>query len=313
MLDSRHLQMFHEVVRTGSYSAAARTLGYTQPAVSQRMRALERSVGTPLFTRCGRTLRLTEAGAVLARRATEILEDLTAAEHQVTAISKLAAGGVRVCTFPSASATIVAAAVARLNATQPGIRVQLLEAEPPDSLALLQAGKCDITLGFSYPGMPEADPEHCTVVPLLDDEMVAVLPVDHPLARRRTIALPDLSDETWIAGCPRCRAHFVWACEAAGFEPEIAFTTDDTLAVQSLVVSGIGVAVMPSLVLSFLRHPHLIGRPSRPAAHRSVAACTLTDYVQIPATATMLDALRAAATQLQPGRAGPRGKATSKK
>ncbi|WP_143670507.1 helix-turn-helix domain-containing protein, partial [Streptomyces antimycoticus] len=62
MFDSRHVKTFHEVVRSGSYSGAARALGYTQPAITQQMKALERAVGSPLFIRVGRGMRLTEAG-----------------------------------------------------------------------------------------------------------------------------------------------------------------------------------------------------------------------------------------------------------
>lgn len=301
--------MFHEVVRSGSYSAAARSLGYTQPAVSQQMRALERSVGIPLFTRAGRSLRLTEAGELLSRRAVGILDELDATQRQVEAIRHLAAGRVRVCTFPSASATIVAAAVTQLNASSPGLRVQLLEAEPPDSLALLRSGQCDISLAFSYDGADEPDRNGLSVAPLLDDEMVVVLPVSHRLARRRSIVLAELAGETWIAGCSRCRATFLAACAASGFAPDIAFTTDDNLAMQSLVVAGTGVAVMPSLVLSFLRHPKLVARPLRPAVHRSVAAYTLGDYLRVPATAQMLDALRQVSAEPRPGGPGPRGRA----
>ena len=292
--------MFHEVVRSGSYSAAARKLGYTQPAVSQQMRALERSVGTPLFTRVGRTFRLTEAGELLARHAVDILAGLGAAQRQVAEIRHLRAGRVRVCAFPSASATIVAGAVALLAATNPGIRVQLLEAEPPGSLDMLVAGDCDITLGFSYPEILESNLDQFKVVPLLEDEMRVVFPVGHPMARKRIVELSQLANETWIAGCPRCRAHFVQACEAAGFEPDIAFTTDDNLVVQSLVVAGVGVASMPGLVLSFLRHPKVVDRVLHPRIRRRVAAYTLPDYERIPATALMLEALQAASATLQP-------------
>lgn len=304
MLDSRRLQMFHAVVRAGSYSGAARSLGYTQPAVSQQMRSLERSVGTPLFTRSGRGLKLTEAGELLARHTVTILDDLDAAASQVAAIRRLNVGRVRLCAFPSASATIVAAAVADLRQTSPGVRVELLEAEPPDSLELLRAGRCDIAVAFNYGGPSDGDHEGMSRTPLLDDEMVAVLPTSHPLARRRTLTLAELSEETWIAGCPRCRAAFVDACSAADFTPDITFTTDDNLAMQSLVVAGMGIAVMPSLVLSFLRHPRLVTRPLRPAAPRSVSAYTLADYVRIPATATMLDTLSRTSARLRPGRRG---------
>lgn len=312
MLESRQLRMFHEVVRSGSYSAAARSLGYTQPAISQQMRALERSVGTPLFTRSGRNLRLTEAGELLSRHTETILADLSAAAEQVAAIKHLALGRVRLCTFPSASATIVAAAVSRLRASNPGIKVELLEAEPPESLALLQGGDCDITLAFSYDAESGTDHEGMAATPLLDDEMVVVLPAAHPLARRRTLALAELADETWIAGCPRCRTTFVEACAAADFSPVISFTTDDNLAMQSLVVAGTGIAVMPGLVLSFLRHPGVVVRPLRPSVRRAVTAYTLADYQHIPAVGTMLGALRAASVDLKGQRQGPRGSANHK-
>ncbi|ABH00621.1 probable transcriptional regulator, LysR family (plasmid) [Rhodococcus jostii RHA1] len=310
MLESRPLRMFHEVVRTGSYSAAAEALGYTQPAISQQMRTLERTVGTPLFTRSGRHMQLTEAGEVLARHVQSVLSGLDAAEQQVAAIKNLATGRIRVCAFPSASATIVAAAVTHLKATRPGIRVQLLEAEPPESLQLLHDGKCDITLAFSYDGMSEVEESGLSQIPLMDDEMVAVLPIDHPMSRRRRIELRELADEAWIAGCPRCRTTFVQSCAAAGFEPEIAFSTDDNLAMQSLVVAGVGVAVMPSLVLAFLRHPKLVARPLRPVTHRSVSAYTLKDFTQIPATATTLEALQTAVGTLRPAETGTRAKTT---
>jgi DNA-binding transcriptional LysR family regulator len=298
--------MFHEVVRSGSYSAAARNLGYTQPAVSQQIRALERDVGTRLFTRVGRTLQLTEAGELLARHAVDILASLGAAKQQVAEIKHLRAGRVRVCAFPSASATIVAPAVAHLAAANPGIRVRLLEAEPPGSFEMLVAGECDIVVGFSYPEMPEPNLDRFRVVPLLDDEIRVVLPVGHRLAHKRSVDLSQLADETWIAGCPRCRAHFVSACEAAGFEPDIAFTTDDNLVVQSLVVAGVGVASMPGLVLSFMRHPQLVDRLLRPESRRSVAAYTLGEYERIPATALMLEALRTVSATLRPRGQAPR-------
>ncbi|TWP38882.1 LysR family transcriptional regulator [Leekyejoonella antrihumi] len=304
MLDTRLLRTFHQVVESGSFSAAARTLGYTQPAISQQIRTLEKAVGTPLFIRTGRKMVLTEAGELLLRHAVGILADLSAAQSQVAAIRHLAAGRVRVCTFPSASATIVAAAAAGLRKSNPGIRVQLSEAEPPESLAMLEAGECDIALAFNYEGMPEPGRTEFVVRALLDDDMQVVLPVGHPLSRRRSVDLPELVNESWIAGCPQCRATFVNACSQAGFEPDIAVTTDDNLAVQSLVVAGIGVGVMPGLVLSFLRHPQIVARPLRPAVRRKVSAYTLADYTRIPATSVMLEALTEASGRLQRGAVG---------
>ncbi|MEU2513549.1 LysR family transcriptional regulator [Streptomyces syringium] len=297
MFDSRHIRTFHEVVKAGSYSAAARSLGYTQPAITQQMKALERSVGTPLFIRVGRRMRLTEAGEALSRHAETILDSLTAAQAQMGSLTRLRSGRVRVCAFPSASATLIPEAVARLAIDHPGVRVELQESEPPDSLHRLVRGECDITLAFTYPGLREQVPEELVEIPLMEDQLTVLLPIGHPLARRRAVKLADLAEERWIAGCLRCRTNFLHECAEQGFAPDIAFTTDDNLVVQSLVAEGLGVAMMPGLVLSFLRHDKITGRALDPACRRQVSAYVLRDHLRIPATALVMDGLKAVAAR----------------
>nr|WP_202489961.1 LysR family transcriptional regulator [Streptomyces sp. SID8381] len=297
VFDSRHIRTFHAVVQAGTYSGAATALGYTQPAVTQQMKALERSVGSPLFIRAGRRMRLTEAGETLARHAEAILDSLSVAEEQVTAITRLHSGRVRVCAFPSASATLVPEALALLAADHPGIRVKLLEDEPPDSLRQLARGECDITLAFTYPGLREAVPDEVVEVPLLEDQLTVLMPVGHPQARRRAVRLADFTGERWIAGCARCRTHFLHECAELGFAPDIAFTTDDGLVVQSLVAEGLGVALMPSLVLSFLRLDRVAGRALEPALRRRISAYVLREHLRIPATALVIDTFKAVAAR----------------
>lgn len=292
MFDTRHIKTFHEVIRTGSYSAAARALGYTQPAITQQMKALERDVGTPLFTRAGRGLRLTEAGETLSRHAAVILDNMSAARHQLISLTRLRAGRVRVCAFPSANATLVPEAMALLAAGHPGVGLELLEEEPPESLRRLVRGECDITLAFTYPGLHEDVPDEVMEVPLMEDQLLVLLPSGHPLARRRTVRLADLAGERWIAGCPRCRVNFLHECAEQGFAPDIAFTTDDNLVVQSLVAEGLGVAMMPGLVLNFLRHPKVAGRALQPASRRQVSVYVLREHLRIPATALVLEELK---------------------
>lgn len=295
MFDSRHIRTFHEVVRTGSYTAAARALGYTQPAVTQQMKALERSVGTPLFLRVGRRMRLTEAGEALSRHAGVILDSMAAARQQMTALTRLRAGRVRVCAFPSAGATLVPEALARLAADHPGVRVELQESEPPESLDRVVRGECDITLAFTYPGLREQVPEELVEIPLLEDQLTVLMPTGHPMARRRAVRLAELADERWIAGCLRCRTNFLHECAELGFAPDIVFTTDDNLVVQSLVAEGLGIAMMPGLVLSFLVHRKVTGRALDPAARRQVSAYVLREHLRIPATALVLEGLKAVA------------------
>ncbi|MQS12641.1 LysR family transcriptional regulator [Streptomyces kaniharaensis] len=329
MIEARHLRVLRAVARTGSFSAAARELGCTQPAISQQMKALEKSVDTPLVVRSGRGMQLSEAGRVLLKHATGILAGLSAAEEEVAAIAGLRAGRVRLVSFPTASSTLVPPAVARLRDSHPGVRVSLVEAEPPESLAMLRGGECEIALAFRYPqsdgaAVPPA-PAHGTprearaeanleaqqlsagtdwsdlvVTPLLDDPLVGVLPAAHPLARRGgPVELARLAGEQWIAGCPQCRGHLVELCAGAGFEPRIDFATDDYPAVVGLVAAGLGVAVLPRLALESVRPDGVstvpVGTASGVPAVRQVVALTLPDLAEVPAVALMLERLAGAA------------------
>ena len=136
----------------GSFTGAAAALGYSQPAVSQMVRRLEQRMGTPLVDRVGRSVRLTEAGLALARHASTVLGALDAAEEEVAAIAGLRAGRVRLAAFPSASATLVPKALALVRDRFPGVSMTFAEAEPPESLAALRAGDCDLAVAFTYPG-----------------------------------------------------------------------------------------------------------------------------------------------------------------
>src|SRR3954454_24324415 len=123
MLDVRRLQVLRQVARDGSLSAAARTLGYTQPAISHHIARLEEEVGTALLTRLGRGVQLTDAGVALVEHADAVLSRLNAAAEDVVASAGLRAGHVRRAACASASAMLVAGALSRLRAAHPGVEL----------------------------------------------------------------------------------------------------------------------------------------------------------------------------------------------
>ncbi|MFP1627572.1 LysR family transcriptional regulator [Streptomyces sp. 5K101] len=294
MIEARHLRVLRAVAATGSFSAAARELGCTQPAVSQQMKALETSAGTPLLIRTGREMRLTQAGEVLVRHASGILAGLTAAEEEIAAIAGLRAGRVRLVSFPSGSSTLVPTALAALRAAHPGTRVSLVDAEPPRSVEMLREGDCDVALAFRY-GTTGAEWDDLVVRPLLTDRLVGLVPEGHRLAGAESVAIGDLTDEPWIAGCPRCRRQLVEVCEEAGFTPRIDFATDDYPAVIGLVGAGLGVAVLPELALESVRPKGVRTIAVNPPVAREIVALTLPDLSQVPAVAATLDQLTLAA------------------
>ncbi|MPZ60902.1 MAG: LysR family transcriptional regulator [Propionibacteriales bacterium] len=291
MLDVTRLRVLAAVARHGSVTKAAQVLHYAQPSVSHHLARLEAETGARLFQRVGRGIRLTEAGRVLAERAEEVLGRLDAAENELAAISGLAAGRVRLAAFPSAFATVVPDSVARFGASYPGLDLRLVEAEPPSALRMLRAGEVDVAMVFTHEPdrISETDGLHTTA--LFDEPLFLVLP---PGSRRRRARLADHADDAWIAGCERCREHLLEQCANAGFAPQVAFSTDDYVAVQSLVAAGVGVSTLPGLALAAHRHPDVV-LSRLPGEVRHVLAATYGDPPDPPAVTALVECLAAAA------------------
>lgn len=288
MLDVNRLRVLAAVARHGSVTAAARALRYAQPSVSHHLARLEAETGARLVQRVGRGIRLTEAGRALAGRAEEVLARLDAAEAELDALTGLTAGRVRLAAFPSALGTFVPVAAAGFAAAHPGVELRLTEAEPPDAAALLRSGEVDVGLLFDHPGDPHPD-DGLRRFPLLTERLHLVTPAE--LAGDE---LADHAGRRWISGCERCRAHLVRSCAAAGFAPDIAFTTDDYVAVQALVAAGLGVTVLPGLALAATRNPRVRVVPLD-GDHRTVFAAVHGAAPDPPPTAALLDHLTRAA------------------
>lgn len=289
-MDLTRLRVLAAVARTGSVTAAARELHYAQPSVSHHLARLEAEAGVPLLERAGRGVRLTEAGRLLAGRAEEIVGRVDSARAELDALAGLRAGRVRLAAFPSALATLVPEAVAGLAADHPGVGVGLVEAEPPEALDALRQGTVDVALVFRHDGArPDEGP--FAVTPVLDEPLHVVTPAA-PGAATGTVRLDDLAGAAWIAGCERCRADLVSRCARAGFEPRVAFETDDYVAVQALVAAGAGVSLLPDLALRAHRGAGIVTTPV-PGAHRQVVAVTVAARPSPPARA-LVDRLVAA-------------------
>lgn len=296
MLDLTRLRVLHAVARHESVTVAARELGYAQPSVSHHLARLEAETGAVLVQRVGRGIRVTDAGRALAARAGEILGRVHAAEDELAAHAGLRLGRVRVAAFPSALGTFVPEAVARFAATHPGVELALVEGEPPEAMALLRSGDVEQAVVFRYEDEP-ADaqlPSGARVHPLVDETVHLVTPAGRPV-RGRSPSLTAYADDAWIAGCTRCRRHLVRQCEQAGFTPRIAYTTDDYLAVQTMVAAGLGVTLLPELALRAYRHPRVQAR-RLPGLVRSVLAVTYDHPPASPAGEAVLAELARAAS-----------------
>jgi DNA-binding transcriptional LysR family regulator len=248
MLDVRRLRVFREVARCGSFSGAAETLGYTQPAISRHVALLERETGTTLLERRPTGVRLTDAGELLVRHADVVLARLRDAEEDLDDLLGLRAGKLRMSTITSAAATIVPLAVLEFRNRLPEVELYVSMLEPPGVLPMLRAGEVDLALcnDDAVLELPDVDG-----MLLFEEPMLLALPRHHRLAGRSRLRLGELADERWMLGtsdsCPDAD-RFLRACHAEGFAPQIAFHHDDYTAILGFVAAGIGVAPVPDMV-----------------------------------------------------------------
>lgn len=314
-MDPKRLLVFREVAHAGSMSAAARSLGWTQPAVAQHIRRLERDTGVALLVRSGRGMSPTEAGRSLLAHADAVSAQLTTADRDLAAFADLRAGTVRLAAFPSATATLVPRALALLRDRHPGVDVRLIEAEPPEARALLDVGEADLAVGFRHSSRAPEPGSHRLAgrtgpvdpaVDLLDDALMLIVPPASPFLAGRP-ALARLAGEPWIAGCERCRSHLVAVCAAAGFTPEIRHGTDDYVVTQRLVAAGLGVAMLPGLALTAARVPGVAVVEAADAGIRHVHLIVGPADRPAPAVRALASALRAAAGQHRAARSGTAG------
>lgn len=279
----------------------------SQPAVTQHVQGLERYLRTPVVTRSGRGVVLTEAGRVLSRHAERILRSVEQAEVEIGAIADLESGTVRLACFPSAAAMILPQALGALRREHPGLSFTLTETDPTSALTLLRQGECDVAIVYGYRS-PGARTEHAVellrseeAVTLLDETVHLALPRDHEASAAGWVALESLADERWIAGCPECRRNLEESCHAAGFTPDIAFETDDYSALLGLTAEGLGVALVPDLMASAARAwEGLVLRPLIPTSSRVISAVTTAALLDVPAVERTVAALRGAAHRLTP-------------
>jgi len=296
MFDAKLLTVFREVATRGSFSEAAAALSFTQPAVSQQIARLERELGTKLLARNARGVSLTPAGEVLLRHAEAMLQQLRQAEADVQAVAGVERPQLRVGAFASAAASIMPPALAELRSAHPAAAVTMRVTEMPESLDALRTGELDLSVIIDAVRTPLELPAGVEVTDLFEDPFLAALPYSHPLAGRGAVALAELRDEEWMVtgvanSCPDTTI-VLEACRDAGFTPQASFSSDDYAAIQGMVASGMGVAIIPSLALGNAREDIAI-RPLRGTTPmRRVRAAIAADRPSALADA-LLEILRA--------------------
>jgi DNA-binding transcriptional LysR family regulator len=300
VLDLRRLRIYAAVAEGGSFTAAASVLFLSQPAVSQQMAILEREAGVALLERLPRGIRLTPAGQLLAERAARLLSEMDEIEDE---LRRHGAGipEVHLGAFPTAGADLVPLAIRAFRERRPDVRVVLNPAHAHDVVAQLHSARIAVGLVWEYDFAPQAFDSSFERTELLADPLHIVLPAGHEAAGMSEIALRDLAAEPWIIRDhrPPYAQAFEQMCHIAGFEPKVAFRTDNYQAVQGLVAVGAGAGVVPRLSLAPRRQDVVALPMAAPAFSRRIAALAAPAASRPAAVDDLLDALRATAEKLR--------------
>ena len=311
------LRVLREVAEAGSFSAAARGLGYTQSAVSRQVAGVEAAAGRRLFERRRDGVRLTPAGNRLLARATAVLAEIDAARRELDGLSS-AVGPVRLGAFPSAGAALVPTALGTLARQHPRLEVTLREGTTPSLIRALRTGAIDLAVLASLPPFRPFDGEAppLRVETLSESELRVAVGPGHPLAARTAVELEELEGQRWVASRSEGGETLLGVWPGLGGRPHVAYVARDWLTKLNLVAAGLAVTTVPGIAAAAVppdvRLLTVRGEPQE--VRRSVLArLPGPDAPELDAVA---DALRAAVPLLigtnrrAPGervKGGPRG------
>lgn len=306
MVDTKHIRLLKAIAEHGTLSAAARDLGYSQPAVSQQLAGLERELMTPMVLRGTTTSRLTEAGEILLHRGEKALAELALGIIEVQGVRDLKAGRIRMVAFPSAMATFIAAALRELTEILPDTSFHFMsEIDSASALERLRAGQCELAVIYEYgvPGVAgttepaDRDELH---IHLCSESFSVALPSSHPAAQTERFNLADCRDGRWVAGNVSARSNIERVCRQAGFEPHFAFETDDHLALQSLVEAGVALALVSEYQQLAMPPRHGIAyRPIPAMLERRTRVVTTRQLLKVPGVAMTVRQLKESEARLR--------------
>lgn len=306
MLDLRRLRLLRELHARGTIAAVADALQYTPSAVSQQLAVLERETGRTLLTRAGRGVRLTDDALVLVGHAELLLRQAELAEADLAAAGDGGpAGRARIASFQSMAMRVAIPTIGALAQTAPGLRCELVEAEPEQSLPALALGDLDLVLADEWRHQPRARPDGVEREDVILDPVSLVLPEGHPAARRgghgRTVPLAALADAPWVTGHPGTgwEEVTVRACrELGGFDPDVRHRANDAAIGLALVGAGQAVMLLPQLVGLEDRPGTVVRAIAEGTVDRTIFMATRTADAKRPSVVALRAAVRATVAAL---------------
>ena len=262
-MNTTKYETFLKTVEYGSLTSAAESLGCTQSAVSHSIASLEAELGFPLIIRNRGGVKLTDEGERLLPAVRALLSGAEQLEQTVSSIRGLHAGMIRIGAFTSVAVHWLPPILKRFQMDYPNVEFQLLNGDYHDVTRWVQDRSVDI--GFvNIPNTLD-----CECITLMEDRLLAIVPTDSRFAAFPTFPLIECETEPFISLLESSDHDARRALESAGVRPNVRFYTKDDYAIIAMVEQGLGISIMPELLLKG-RHDHLVVLPLQPESVRTI-------------------------------------------
>ncbi|MGG4555011.1 LysR family transcriptional regulator [Paenibacillus humicus] len=264
-MEHRLLEYFIAVSEELHFTKAADNLGISQPTLSHQIRLLEEQLGTPLFHRSGKKIHLTQAGTVLLEHARRVFHELEQAKLVIGELTGLRRGRLRI---GCSGNHLLIQSIISFHRQFPGIELSIIELATEETRDRLLTNKLDLGVVF----LPLKD-EQLISLPLYKEELVVIVPQDHPFAESSGIELRELALSPLVLFPPKFLARQMLdaACAEIGIQlsPVIELSTMESQC--QMVAHHVGLTVVPKSYTATLRDPRLVSVPiAEPAPYRSV-------------------------------------------
>ena len=282
-MDISRYEIFLSAAECGSFSRVALQFGYTQSGVSHMMRSLETEMGFPLFNRTKDGVILTKDGERILPAIRALVNTNSQLEDSISAITGLKYGILRIGAQTSMTIMFLRPVMKEFHKNYPHVHFNIINGSTLQLSQLLTNSQIDI--GFFS---KQNSSDHFKYYPLLEDQIVAIVPVDSPLAKKKSFVLeedsqihhfiiPPLDEDYEVAQIVR----------DAGIKYDNTFITNDTYGTMSMVEAGMGISLISSLVLK--SHPvNVISLPLEKPRYRSLGMFAPMNYSLSPSTKAFL-------------------------
>ncbi len=283
-MDIMKYRLFADIADTGSFTQSGKRLGYTQPAVSHILKTMESELGFPLFVRTKQSVTLTSNARAILPYVRKLLAVNEQLEQTVNALNGLETGHLTIAAFASVSRNWLPEVIRVYEQHYPGIQIELMEGGTDEIVGWVKSSIADFGI------LSRLHTEPLAWIRLIDDPLLAIVPEDYPCPDGG-LPIRELADKPFIVSADGVDYDMHQALEAAGVAPKLHLSCKDDHSIVSMVASGLGVSILPELVVRHMSY-RFRAVPLAPNATRELGIAFCTESGLTPAAQQFIQILQ---------------------